>query len=68
MIEVPLQGSGMTTPNEKSWEDVSVATYPNPVDDKLSLEFRTAVPGAVGCFDLHARGLRIYSTALESGT
>jgi ELWxxDGT repeat protein len=65
LIEIPLDGSGLTTPNEKPFEDLTVSTYPNPVDDKLFLEFKAAIPGTSDLLIYTLEGLTVHTTSLQ---
>jgi ELWxxDGT repeat protein len=66
LVEVPVKGSGLTTPNEKELEDKLVTAYPNPVKNELQIEFKQALPGKTDIAIYTLEGQRVYTRNLES--
>jgi ELWxxDGT repeat protein len=66
LVELPVRGFGLTTPNEKEQEDKLVTAYPNPVKNALQIEFKQALPGKTDIVIYTLEGQRVYTRNLES--
>lgn len=64
MIEVPVHGNGLTVSNEKAQGELLLATYPNPVQEKLLIEFKHDIPGTSSIVIFTLEGQQAHNHAL----